>query len=628
MTVAVRLGVLALAPLGAAASLPLADLSLEELGRVEITSVSRRAQRLDEAAASVFVITGDMIRRSGAVSLPEALRLAPNLQVARIDAAQYAISARGFNNAIGNKLLVLIDGRTVYAPFFSGVYWDQQDVMLDDVDRIEVISGPGATLWGANAVNGVINVITRPAGQTQGTRVSAAAGALTASLAVRHGLPLGGAMPVGHLRVHAKAARHDATRTEAGVDAPDGWHRRQAGFRADLSAGRGQLTLQGDLYRARSQHRGTFGPFELKPVAYSGANLLARWTQRLAGGSDLRVQAYVDHTRREDSLLYSPHADVADLEFQHGYTAGRHQLLWGAGYRRARDDIEPGVFFAFLPPRRTMSWKNLFVQDTVRLGEALDLGLGVKLEHNGYTGTETLPSVRLGWQPTPHQLWWVAASRAVRAPARLDREIVLPPTPPYLIAGGPHFVAEVARVLEFGHRSQPRPSLNLSATLFWHDWDRLRSGQPPPGAQVQNMIAGVTYGVEAWGAWQATPAWRLSAGLSSLRKKLRLRSGSIDPEGPRNLGNDPSHQWMLRSALDLPHRQELDVTVRRVGALPDPAVPAYTAVDLRYGWRASPQAELSVMVENLFDAHHPEFHAAPGRSEIGRGVRVQLRWAL
>lgn len=620
--------VLVLAPFGAAAApLPVADLTLEELGQVEVTSVSRRAQRLDEAASSIFVITGDMIRRAGATTLPEALRLAPNLQVARIDAAQYAISARGFNNAIGNKLLVLIDGRTVYAPFFSGVLWDQHDVMLDDVDRIEVISGPGATLWGANAVNGVINVITRPAGQTQGTLVAVAAGGRAAALAVRQGVSLGAGRTTP-VRLYVKAARNDPTRTEAGPLASDGGHRRQAGFRADGAAAGGRFTLQGDAYRGRFQHRGVFGPFELTPIEVSGANLLARWTARLAGGSDLRLQAYVDHTRRKDAVLYSPRVDVADIEFQHGYTAGRHQWLWGGGYRRARDNIEPGVFFAFLPPRRTMSWKNLFVQDTVRLGDTLDLGVGLKLERNGYTGTEALPSVRLGWQPAPHRLWWVAASRAVRAPARLDREIVLPPTPPYLIGGGPHFVAEVARVLEVGHRSQPRPSLNFSATVFWHDWDRLRSGQRPPGAQVQNMIQGATYGAELWGAWQATPAWRLSAGLTALRKKLRLKSGSTDPEGPRNLGNDPSHQWTLRSALDLPHRQALDITVRRVGALPDPAVPAYTAVDLRYGWRASSQTEVSVVVENLFDARHPEFNAAPARSEIGRAVQVQLRWAL
>jgi iron complex outermembrane receptor protein len=226
------------------------------------------------------------------------------------------------------------------------------------------------------------------------------------------------------------------------------------------------------------------------------------------------------------------------------------------------------------------------------------------------------------------QFFWAALSRAVRAPARLDRELVLPPNPPYFIAGGPDFVSEVANVLEFGHRAQPSPSWSYAATLFLHDWRRLRSGQTPPNAQVQNMIEGRSWGVEAWGTWQAMPAWRLSAGLNALKKNLHLNAGSSDPVGPSNLGDDPAYQWSLRSALTLTDGQEVDVTVRRVGPLREAEVPAYTAFDARYAWRISQELEFSIVGDNLLDRAHAEFGAASGRSEIGRSLSVWLRWSL
>jgi iron complex outermembrane receptor protein len=603
----------------------LTSLSLEELGNIEVTSVSRRKEQLNHAAASIYVITSDAIRRAGASTLPEALRLAPNLQIARLDASQYAISARGFNNAIGNKLLVLIDGRTVYAPFFSGVFWEQQDVMLQDVERIEVISGPGATLWGANAVNGVINIITRSAADTQGSLVALEAGDLDTHAAFRHGGALG---ENGHFRVYAKTMRLENTETAAGTSVADGWTRQQGGFRADWKLADQTFTLQGDVYEAEAEHRGFFGNFELTPISVSGANLLARWTRHLAGGSDLRVQAYYDRTKRDDAFLYRPEADIFDLEFQHGMKLDGHQIVWGGGHRQARDDIRPGLFFGFIPASRTMRWTNLFVQDEISLAKTLDLTVGAKLEHNDYTGSESLPSLRLSWKLPKGQLAWAALSRAVRAPARLDRELFLPPRPPFIIAGGPEFVSEVAKVLELGYRAQPTPALSYSATAFFHDWERLRSGQPPPNAHVQNMIAGHSYGVEAWATWQPAASWRLTAGLTTLRKKLALQPGSTDPVGARNLGNDPEFQWNLGASFNLSPRQELDVNLRHVGALPDPAVPAYTTVDLRYGWRMRRGLEVALIGRNLFDKSHPEFGAWPARSEIGRSLALRVEWAL
>ena len=601
----------------------LADLSLEELANLQITSVSRRAQRISDAAASVYVITGEAIRRSGASSLPEALRLAPNLQIAQIDANQWAITARGFNNAIGNKLLVLIDGRTVYTPFYSGVFWDQQDVVLADVERIEVISGPGATLWGANAVNGVINVITRAARETQGGLASVEGGSKEAQGVARYGAALGDA---GHFRLYAKRLERQHTSTPSGDAVDDGWNQAQVGLRADWAIGQDTFTVQGDAYSGKGRQARGMGALTFPPIQVGGSNLSARWTRQLDAGASVSLQAYYDSSRRDDAVLYRPHEDVSDVQFQHAFGFADQQLVWGAGYRQARDDLEPGLFFGFVPAKRTLNWSNVFAQDSIRLDPALELTLGLKVENNNYTGNELLPSLRLAWKPGDEQLMWAALSRAVRAPSPLDRDIVLPPKPPYLIAGGPGFRSEVAYVAELGWRAQPTASLSYSATLYQNWWERLRSGQPPPGAQVQNMIAGTTAGVEAWASWQAAPNWRLSAGYDLLREHLHVQAGSTDPVGPSALGNDPRAQWSLRSSLDVTATQEFELSLRHVGALPRPAVPAYTTADLRYAWRFWPGWTAALVGRNLLGRSHAEFGTATGRSEIARSLLVQLAW--
>ncbi|MEP6874236.1 MAG: TonB-dependent receptor [Burkholderiales bacterium] len=603
----------------------LADLSLEELADIEVTSVSRRPERLNDAAASVYVVTSEDIRRSGATTLAEALRLAPNLQVAQLDSGQYAISARGFNNAIANKLLVLIDGRTVYAPFYSGVQWDQQDVMLEDVERIEVISGPGGTLWGTNAVNGVINVVTLPASQTQGALGVASGGNLASGASFRYG---GRLESTGRFRVYAKALQLQNTQTAGGTSLPDGWDRTQAGFRADWGDATNGFMLQGGALHAKSEDRGSFGPFALGALQISEANLVGQWTRRFADGADIRLQGYYDHSERDDGVLYKPHEDTLDFEFQHGIPLGPHRVLWGAGYRRSHNDIQPGVFFGFIPATSTQTWTSLFLQDELKVTDSLSVTVGSRLERNDFTGNEFLPNARLAWKLSNDQLLWAAASRAVRAPSRLDRDIVLPPNPPYIIAGGADFVSEVANIYEVGYRARPVREFSLSFTAFYQDWDRLRSGQPPPNAHVQNMIDGSTSGAEAWFSWQPLRQWRMSGGATTLHKNLRLKSGSTDPVGPSELGNDPDHQWMLRSALTLAERHELDLTVRRVAALPAPSVPAYTAVDFRYGWRITSALSLALTIRNALDPAHAEFGRAPGRSEMGRSALLQVRWAL
>jgi iron complex outermembrane receptor protein len=575
----------------------LKSLSIEELVELEVTTVSRHAERLASAPSSIFVITADVIRRSGVTSLPEALRLAPNLQVARIDATQYAISARGFNNAVGNKLLVLIDGRTVYTPIFSGVFWDQQDVLLDDVDRIEVISGPGATLWGANAVNGVINVITRKANETHGELVSVVGGDQEVGAALRYGGATGGGT---HYRVYLKAAQLQNTHTAAGAAVADGYERVQAGFRADWQAGNDAFTLQGDVYGGRAEDRGApnFGP--IGRIKSSGANLLTRWTRQFED-SDLLLQAYVDHAERTDTNTFSPQADVFDLELQHSLRFGQGRFVWGAGLRHGHDEVDPGMFLGlipagFIPASSNLDWWNVYGQGEFDLPGNVTFAAGLKLERNEYTGVEVLPSLRLSLRPSPRFLGWAAVSHAVRAPSRIDRELFLPTTPPFLIAGGPDFKSEVANVFELGVRGQAAPDLTLTATLFWHEWDRLRSGSAPI-AVLGNEIHGSAYGAEAWGTWDVAQGWRLS------------------------------FQGMLRASVDLAPDQTLDATLRHVGKLRHPEVPDYTALDLRYAWQASRSLEISLIARNALDASHPEFNDPSTRSEIERGIYGQLRWS-
>ena len=603
----------------AQASAGLADLSLEELANLQITSVSRRAERLSDAAASIFAITNDDIRRAGVTSLPEALRLAPNLQVARVDARQYAISARGFNSTTANKLLVLIDGRTVYTPLFSGVFWDAQDVVLEDVQRIEVISGPGATLWGANAVNGIINVISRPASETKGLLLFAGTGTREHGLGARYGTDL----PGGAFRVYGKGFDRDNTVRANGTAVPDGWHNGQAGFRADWGTLANGFTLQGDAYR------GTIDQLAPGDVRISGGNVLARWSRELAGGSHLQVQAYFDHTEREIPGSFAERLGTFDLEFQHAFrpVAGHH-VTWGGGHRSARDRVTNSAGLAFIPASVTQRWSNLFIQDEITLGERLRFTAGIKAAKNPYTGWELLPSARLAWRVDANQMIWGALSRAVRAPARLDRELFIPGQPPFLLAGGPDFRSETANVLELGYRAQPSQRLSYSLTAFRADYDRLRSLEPIGGGVlvIDNKMKARTNGLEAWGNFQATANWRLSAGATFLdeHRSFRADSGDTNLAGA---GNDPKRQFVLRSSLDLPGQQEFDVIARHVSRLPNPAVPAYTAVDARYAWRVQKELELSVTAQNLFDKRHPEFGAVATRSEIERGVFVKVKWS-
>jgi iron complex outermembrane recepter protein len=598
----------------------LAEMSLEELGELPVTSVSGRAESLRSAPGSVFLISGEDIRRSAATSLPEALRLAPNLQVARLNSGQYAISARGFNNAIANKLLVLIDGRTIYSSLFSGVFWDFHDLMLEDIERIEVISGPGGTLWGANAVNGIINVITKTAAATQGTLVTAQRSRSQGGQeAARWGGRLG---DTGHVRVYAMAIDRNNSQRANGFERADAASKQQLGFRADRGFGSGQLTMQGDAY----QGEGSEPSNGLAPNLYGG-NLLARWESTLRDGSPYRVQAYYDLQARDETTTFRNRNSTVDVQFAHEpRMPANQQLLWGVGYRSGHDVNAPSALIAFIPPERRLNWASVFAQHQLRIG-AWQTTAGLKLERNSYTGLEWLPNLRLAYDHAGRASSWAAVSRVVRAPARIDRDFFFPGKAPFLIAGGPSFESEVASVAELGHRGTLH-RVTYSGTLFRQNYDKLRGGNGGTPSQVANRIEGHVDGLEAWAQAQPWEFARFTVGYLQLRKHLRFSAPPVNTTSIPDLGNDPAHQWSLRGQFDLPARTELDLQVRHIGTLPAPLVPAYTVVDARLGWQVTPRLELSLLAQNLFDRQHAEFNDVSVASQFGRRVFLKAVWQL
>lgn len=629
-------GVVFLSAAMAAAAPPtsreMTEFSLEQLANLEITSVSKRPERLADAPASVFVITAEEIRRSGATSLPEALRLAPNLQVAQASANAYNIRARGMTNNSANKLLVLIDGRSVYTPLFAGVFWDVQEVMLEDVERIEVISGPGGTLWGVNAVNGVINLISRTAQATQGGLLAAAGGNALSSGAIRIGGELG---QNGHYRIHGRYLDRTNTETAAGTLVDDAAHLAQTGFRADWASKRGSFTVQGNAYR------GTIGQpvpgsisisgvnLALAALDVSGANLSARWTHRFGGGSEALLQAYIDRTERTVPPTFAEKLDIVDLQFQHSTRWAAYALVWGAQQRYSRDRLVNSEIFAFLPANVDQKWGSLFAQAEATPAANLRLTAGARLERNDYTGTEILPNVRLAWTPSAGGLLWTAASRTVRAPSRLDRDPFIPGAPPFLLAGGPDVRSEVAEVHEIGYRAQTKSRMSYSVTLFRASYDHLHTQEVAPSGTFivfASQLEATTHGVELWAALQASEHWRVSAGYTAQRQFFRLKPGSNDRGAVGRAASDPAHTWLLRSSWNLARRWELDLTVRGVAALSSPNVPRYATADLRLGWMVRPGLEIALAARNLGDGGHGEFTPVQTRTEVERSIYAGVSW--
>ena len=599
----------------------LGDLSIEELSQIEVTSVSRRPEPIREAPAAIYVITAEDIRRSGAATLPEALRLAPNLGVARVNSQSYAISSRGLNSVnASNKLLGLIDGRTIYTPFFGSVFWDQQEVMLADVERIEIISGPGGTLWGANAMNGVVNVITKSSADTQRGLLDLHAGDFLQRGAARWGGTLGDA---GTYRAYALGFGQGHTRTATGGDAMDDWHGAQGGFRSDFASRDDRYTFQGDIYQ---------NVIETPDGRRSGGNLLGRWTRKLAGGSSLQAQAYYDDQRRSDDGPNrggsNQRTRTFDVEAEHVFTWGeRHQIVWGGGYRQWKDSFRNTANpFTLEPPSESLSLTNLFAQDTITLSDELRLIVGSKFEYSTFTRWAVMPNLRFAWQADPRDFLWAAISRAVRSPSRLERDL----SAPGIVKPSPGFTSEKLVAYEAGWRAQLTPRATASISLFYNDYTDLRTTSPDPVTVLPvnfgNGWEGHTYGVDMWASVSPLPGLRLDPGVSLLQKDFHLKPGERDIAGTQTvLGHDPTHQVFLRSYVDLPGNVDLYVGLRQVAALGDIGVPSYFEADVRIGWRVTPQLELSIAGQSLVHAWHAEATTA---NEIPRMVYAGARWTF
>lgn len=614
----------------------LVDLSIEDLSNITISSVSKTAEPLSEAAASIYVISRDAILRAGATSVPEMLRLAPNLQVAQITAQSYAITARGFNGSSSDKLLVLIDGRSVYTPFANGVFWDLQQVLPEDIERIEVISGPGATLWGANAVNGVINIITRKSDETQGGIFDLGAGNLERRASLQYGGSLSDRVTY---RAYGSDFYYADSTTATGMNAHDHWHKPQGGFRLDWSPEHDAVTLQGDYYRGS----------EASPVnanqQITGHNLIAGWNHPFEGGSTLEVRAYYDHIALSVPSTLADHLDTYDVELQHTFAWGsRQQIVWGGGYRITQDSFtlaRGSVINQFFDPqRRTLDLDNFFVQDSIALLPSLKLILGSKVEDDPYSGTELLPSARLSWKVTDKDLLWSAVSRAIRAPSRLDRDFFETEGPFTLLKGG-DFQPETVVAYEMGYRAQPVAGASLSISAYYNRYQDLRNAQvtvggfpPIPSAGVPaggypimfgNGMEGQTYGLELWGNYQLTEWWRLGPGFDWLHKNLRFKPGASTLGGIGIAGDDPTYQAFLRSSMNLNRDLKLDLDLRSIASLPAPASPSYTELNAHVGWAVTERLQLSARGDNLLHLHHLEMGANGVQAERSYYLDVQLK---
>jgi iron complex outermembrane receptor protein len=599
-------------------------LSIEELSSIDVTSTLKHAEPISASAAAIQVITGDDIRRAGITTLPEALRLATGIQVARFDGRTWAISARGFNISTANKLVVLVDGRSVYTPLFSGVFWDVQDLVLEDVDRIEVIRGPGGTLWGANAVNGVINIVTKPAGQTRGTLVQIGGGSELGQAAVRYGMAAGTG---GALRMYAKYRYRGSEVFETGASARDPLRTAQAGFRFDRgAANRTVMTLQGDLYK------GAVGISDRPDSDVAGGNLLARIARTYSGGAQLQLQAYYDGTYRRVPRQFAEHRDTADIDLQYRTRLGlRHDLVAGAGYQLTHGHAAPSPVLFFAPETRTSPLVNLFVQDEITLvPNRVAIIIGSKVEHNDYTGFEYQPTVRARWTVRERGSVWGAVSRAVRMPTRFDSDLRFTGQSPIVVLrGDAGFRSETVLSRELGYRYRFGSAASIDVAAFHNTYDRLRTQEPtlPAGIPIvlRNNMEGRTSGLEASAEYEPAARVRLHAGYTLLSEDLRLKPGIVDIAQGAAEYNDPKHQVWMRSAIDLRGGFETDGVFRFVGELPHPRVPRYAELTLRLGWRRG-RTELSLVGDNLLHDRHAEFGNLTPREEYPRSAFLQATW--
>lgn len=642
-----------------AADLPsdLTELSLEELMELEVTSAGRKEQKLADVPAAVFVITPEDIRRSGATNIPEVLRMVPGVQVAQIDANKWAVTIRGFNGRFANKLQVLMDGRSVYTPLFSGVFWDMRDTLLEDIERIEVIRGPGAAMWGANAVNGVINIITKHAKNTQGALLVGGGGTQERGFgSLRYGGKVGEST---WYRVYGKYFnRSDAVSTTS-LPANDAWDAGRGGFRLDSKvSGSDSLTFTGDLFKGQAgettKSLSFFPPYtflENQGIADWGGHLLGRWQRVFSSTSNLELQIYYDGTDRKEGVREI--RNTLDLDFQHRFVLGqRHEIIWGLGYRYTHDRFSGNFELSLDPRRKGVNLFSAFFQDDITLiQERLRLILGTRLERNDYTGFEVQPNVRMMWTPQAQHRLWASISRAVRTPYRPEVDGVLntsitPPSPlvpvPILSYGqGNHdFKSEELLAFELGYRWDFRKKFFLDVAAYYNIYDNLRALTqgppqliltPPPHLAVplliSNAMKGETYGLEVAADWRPLSWWRTQLSYNFLQPKLRLKSSNA-VEDPTIVGNDPKNQLSFRSTFDLPQHLELDLWLRYVSALRRLEVSSYVTLDARLAWKPVKNLELALVGQNLLQKRHQEF--GPNEfifpTQVPRGMYGKVTW--
>ncbi len=603
-----------------------ANLSLEELMNIEVTSVSKKKEKLSQAPAAIFVVTQTDIRRSGATSIPEVLRMVPGLQVARMDGNKWAITARGFNGRFANKLLVMIDGRSVYTPLFSGVFWEIQDTLLEDIDRIEVIRGPGGTLWGANAVNGVINIVTKNAEDTQGTFLSATSGTEEkGSIEGRFGAKIGEKIAY---RIYGKAFERDEQVVNDRVDGHDDWRMGRGGFRADAALdSRNRLTLQGDYYNGDAGQE-VFLPLSsqgiVEDASVSGGNLLLRWQRTLDEDSDLALQIYYDRTSR-DELIIDEDRDTVDIDFQYRFQPlHSHEIIWGAGYRLTADDFKTVAPYSVSQNSRNDELFSTFVQDKITvIPDRLWLTIGTKFEKNDFTDSEIQPSARFTYTPRPRQTIWGAVSRAVRTPFRLEHTLRFPQDVPIAGVDGDlraddRFDSEEMVGYELGYRVQPSDRLSIDVTAFLNLYDELQTVEidgpvdfsdplnPRLPLAAGNKMDAETYGAELVLRLGITDWWTLQGQYSYLDLQAHVDNSS-DDQGREEIWeiDIPQHQFSVQSSMDLGTRLSFDAWLRYVDIVT--GINSYTTLDVRLEWKATENIEIAVVGQNLLERHRREY---------------------
>ena len=598
-------------------------MSIDELMNIEVTSVSKSREKLTEVASAIQVITNEDVRRSSVTRLPEALRLTPNLQVGQSNSHDWAITARGFNgaplrnNTLANKLLVMIDGRSIYTPLFGGVFWDAQNVFLEDLDRVEVVSGPGGTLWGANAVNGVINIITKNARETQGWVASAAVGSFLQDYG---GLRYGGHIDTSfYYRVYGQ--RFDQRSTSSSVtgnDTYDAWGMTQGGFRADFfPSAKNNFTFQGDFYAGKADTGNTL---------INGQNVLGRWSHTFSEESEWSLQVYYDRTWRDlPAASFRDKLSTYDVDFQHRFAIGaNNEILWGAGYRMMENSVRNIPSLVFDPATRVLHLYSGFIQDKIMLvDEELHLTIGSKFLHNDYTGFELQPSARLTCTPSEKHTIWAAVSRAVRLPSRFETD----ETTPTITTRNGIFNSEKVIAYEAGYRARPIGRVNFSVAVFFNQYDDLRSidsnDMAPPRFLFANNQKATSWGVECSGNFVIKSWWRLRGGYTFQNKEISSKSPLVTTISARFEAIDPKHQAFLQSIVDVGKNFQVDLTGRYVDMLPElassiPAIPSYATFDLRLAWIFS-KFEIAFAGQNLTEKKHREF----GAREIPRSVYVK-----